>query len=366
MGKRELVLIVAFIALGVVAYEVSAPAKTGSRGFSLSSLFKSARANINMASASTTMTGTFTVGAGLEELSVNDVTRGVRITGEDRKDISYELTIESTGPDDATALAYAKRVTLKSDDLGQSLSLTATYPSEATQQAALVLHIPARLAVRIEGGSRADVAGVRAVELQGVNGPVRLEHITGDVSGTQSGGDLQVTDAGSVRLTLINSRTEFTNVQGGLTIDARNGACTITGCKGPVECEETNVDVEVRDHDGAIHIGGTRGGVTIDHPKGTVKVDVLRAEVLVTTGVAAPMVLVTSQEALKLVLDGEPAVAIDAVTSGGEIRAEDFGLIADKGASADERHLAHTFGSGATPRISLRNAKGDIVIAKRK
>jgi hypothetical protein len=369
MGKRELVLIVAFVALGTVVYELSAPAKTTSRGFSLSRLFNSARDGLraNMSSASTTMTGTLTVSAALEELSVSSVTRGVRITGEERNDISYELTVESTGPDEATALSYAKHVALKSDDLGQSLSLRAEYPTEATQQAALVLHVPSRLAIRIDGGGRADIAGVRAVELQGVSGPARLEHIAGDVTGTQSGGDVQVMDAGSVRLTLLNSRAEFTDVKSGLTIDARSGACTVTGCKGPLECEETNVDVEVHDHDGTIHISGNRGGVTIEHPRQSVKVDVLRAEVMVTAQAAVPMALITSQETLKLVLDGSPAVAIDAVaTSGGAIHADDFGLTPDKGAASDEVHLAHAFGSGTLPRISLRNTRGDIVIAQRK
>lgn len=370
MGKRELVLIVAFVALGAVAYELSAPAKTStSRGFSLSRLFSSARNGLraNMSSASTTLTGTFPVSAALEELSVSNVTRGVRVTGEERADVSYELTVESTGPDEATAMGYAKRVELKSDDLGQSLSLRAEYPPEATQQAALVLHVPSRLAVRVDGGSRADVAGVRAVELQNVSGPARLEHIAGDVTGTQSGGDVQVMDAGTVRLTLINSRAEFTGVKAGLTIDARNGSCTVTGCKGPLECEETNVDVEVHDHDGMIHVSGTRGGVTIEHPQQSVKVDVLRAEVVVTTKAAVPMALITSQEALKLVLDGPPGVSIDAVTnSGGAIRADDFKLTADKSSSSDEMHLAHAFGSGAAPRISLRNSRGDIVIAASK
>jgi hypothetical protein len=98
-----------------------------------------------------------------------------------------------------------------------------------------------------------------------------------------------------------------------------------------------------------------------------VKIDVLRAEVMVTAQAAVPMALITSQEALKLVLDGAPAVAIDAITTaGGAIHADDFGLTPEKSASSDEVHLAHAFGSGALPRISLRNTRGDIVIAARK
>ncbi len=166
MGKRELLIIVAFVAIGVVAFELSAPPAPESRGFSFARFFQNARRNMrgNSAVASTTLTGDIPLAATVTEVRISGANRGVHVVGESRTTIAYELHIESDGPDDATALDAAKRATLKQDDLGSSLALTVTYPKEGTQWGALILHVPARLAVRVSGNGGADVSGVTSVE----------------------------------------------------------------------------------------------------------------------------------------------------------------------------------------------------------
>ena len=52
-----------------------------------------------------------------------------------------------------------------------------------------------------------------------------------------------------------------------------------------------------------------------------------RAEVEVSLDEPVPLTLLTSDETLRLMLDGPPAISLDAVaTEGGSIRAEDFDL----------------------------------------
>jgi hypothetical protein len=94
-------------------------------------------------------------------------------------------------------------------------------------------------------------------------------------------------------------------------------------------------------------------------------VDVRRSEVQVTARDAVPMTLLTSDNPLRFLLAASPAIAIDAVTTEpGRITATDFGLTP---VSADgEERLDHTFGSGASARITIRNLRGHVVIAQVK
>ncbi len=86
MGKRELLLIVAFVIVGAVVYQVTAPPPApGERSFSLGRVIESIRREVrgNRASAEKTTTSTHPLDAGVTELRV--VARGeITVTGEER------------------------------------------------------------------------------------------------------------------------------------------------------------------------------------------------------------------------------------------------------------------------------------------
>ena len=78
MGKRELFIILGFVALGAVAYQLTAPPpKAGERGFSLTQLFSGIRREIsaNASSATVTKTGTVKVRPGVTEVRVRALRR---------------------------------------------------------------------------------------------------------------------------------------------------------------------------------------------------------------------------------------------------------------------------------------------------
>src|SRR5262245_12974135 len=157
MGKRELLIAVIFGAVGFVVYQLTAaPPKPGERGFSLTQFFSGLRKEIrsHSVSAKETVSGALPLPGGVTELRVT-VGRGtpITITGESRDDIAYEMPVESTGPDEATASSYAKKTQLRTDNLGASLALTIKFPDEARQTASLLLKVPAKLAVRVENAS---------------------------------------------------------------------------------------------------------------------------------------------------------------------------------------------------------------------
>jgi hypothetical protein len=367
MGKRELLIIVAFVAIGVVAFELSAPPAPESRGFSFARFFQNARRNMrgNSAVASTTLTGDIPLAATVTEVRISGANRGVHVVGESRTTIAYELHIESDGPDDATALDAAKRATLKQDDLGSSLALTVTYPKEGTQWGALILHVPARLAVRVSGNGGADVSGVTSVDLDQVTGTVSIREISGAVTGSHRGGDLTVERIGAADLNLVSSRATLTDIAHNVILTSRSGRVEISGAKGLIEIDETSQEITLRNPAGSVRITGTGGRVTVDDPRQEIKIDCRRTEIDLTLSQSTPVTLLTTDETIHLTLAGAPQIALDAAASeGGSIRAEDLDL--EVKPVEGEQRLAHDFGASPAVRVTLRSARGNIVIRKAK
>jgi hypothetical protein len=193
-----------------------------------------------------------------------------------------------------------------------------------------------------------------------VAGDAVVSGVTGALTGMHRNGSLRVRDTGSVKLTLQRSRATFDNVLRGLTLDLRDGECRIANSKGPVELDEARAEITVTNHSGPIRIGGNDGRVTLTDPHDASTVDVRRAEVEASLLRPVPLTLLTTDDTLRLILDGPPHVAIDAVASLGRVHAEDFQLSAESG--DQESRLTHSFGGSGDPRVSLRNLRGDIVI----
>lgn len=367
MGKRELLIIVAFVAIGAVAFELTAPPAPEGRGFSLSRWWQSARRGMrgNNFLASNTETGEIPLTPAVTELRVSGLNRGIHIVGEeDRKTISYELHVESNGPDQATATEYAKRSTLKQDDLGSSLALSVSNPVAGTQWNALVLRVPARLTVRTDG-SGAEISGVTSVDLQQVQGTVAVRSVSGAVTGSHRNGDLTITDVGSVDLSLSSSRAKISGVAKSLMLSGRNGRCEIAQSHGPVEIDEQTMDTRVNEAAGPVRVSGTGGRTTITSPHQEVKVDCRRAEVEVLLDAPVPVTLLSTDETMRLTLEGPPAITLDAVASeGGKIQLEDLEIPIT---SADgEYRCSRAFGGASAPKVMLRSARGNVVIRKAK
>lgn len=368
MGKRELLIIVAFVAIGAVAFELTAPPAPEGRGFSLSRIWQNARRGIrgNNFLASSTQTGEIPVAANVTELRVSGLNRGIHVVGEpNRTSIAYELHVESNGPDQATATAYAKRATLRQDDLGSSLALSVTNPVEGTQWDALMLRVPARLLVRADGSGGTEISGVTSVDLQQVQGTVTLRTVSGTVTGSHRNGDLTITDVGSVDLSLTSSRAKFSGIAHSVMLNSRNGRCEIAEAHGAVEIDQTSVETKVTGADGPVRVTGTGGRVTVTSPRQEVKVDCRRTEVEVLLDAAVPLTVLSSDETMRVTLDGPPAVTLDAVASdGGKIQLEDLDL---QVTTADgESRCSHAFGPASAPRVTLRSARANVVIRKAK
>lgn len=364
MGKRELLIILAFIVVGTVAYQISAPpAEESSRSFSFSDLFNSARREMrgNPASATITKAKVFPAPATLKELRLNGPVT-MTVTGEDRADIECQMTITSNGPDDETAKAWADKVELTPDDLGNTLAVRASFPPEGEQEATLVVRVPRRLAVRVEAFRTAEVSSVASVHVEASRGKVTLTDVAGTVTGVHQDNTLTVKNAGSVKLRLLRLKASFTGVRDGLILDVRDSEATVAESAGAAEIDLARGEVTLTAHNGEATIRGTDGRVVLDHPAAAASVDVRRTEVEATVKDAVPLTLITTDNTARLRLDGTPRLTLDAAALDGKIQATDIGLEA----TTDNRNakLTHTFGAPGGPKVTMRTTGGDIVVRK--
>ena len=368
MGKRELFIIIAFVVVGAAVYSLTAPpAKPGEQGFSIGKIFSGIKKEIsaNASSAHVTATGKIPAPATLLELRVSTA-RSVPLTviGEERDDIEYEMPVDSTGPDEATAKEWAGKVELKRDDLGSALGLSTYFPDEGTQNAMLTLKVPARLSVRVENSGQIKVSNVAGVELKNPTGEVTLSSV-GAVKGTHRNGDLTIDGAKIVDLNLVSSRSKIRNASEGVTINARSGECSIAESTGPISATVTNVELVVHLFKNTLAVTGDGGRLKVLNPVSKVNIDVRRmlVEVDDSQSASGDFTIITSDEPIRFTFKDVTDVAIDAIAASGTIRADDFGL---KPVSEAQTSKLLTTPDKPRARVVLRNSREDIVIIKRK
>ena len=369
MGKRELLILLAFIVAGTIAFQFSAPPARESRsGFSLSKLLDSARRGIrgNQSYTAPPRTLTFAVGPDITQLSIAGSSGGpIKILGEARNDISLELTVASTGENEAAAIATANRTSVSEDRVGSLLALRVVFPQEETQTSQAVLRIPARLGVKLDGTRETSISNVRSVDLTNpARGTTSIDHIAEQVTGTQSGGTITLASIKSLKATLTRTRARISDVTGTQSLEVSDGDTEITASQGPLEIEERRGDITIRGQRGPVKISGADGQVRIVAATDEVHLDLRRAEVdaELATGVGGS--LVTSDEELRVTWRDPAGVRVDAVAANGSIDAADWGHTATTSPVDARLDMALGTQSAAAPRVSLRNQGANIVLKK--
>jgi hypothetical protein len=367
MGKRELLIITAFVVMGLAAYQLSAgPSVDGRRRFSLATVMDHFRRETTgrRARATVTSSGTITAASTVSELRISSVAR-VTVRGAAREDIGYTLTVEAAGPDEAAARQTAERTTVTQDAVGTVLSLRANAPREERQVVSLAVDVPATLRVRVEatqGGASIEASDVAEFHLDAV-GDVRLTNISNAITGTHRNGTLVVADSVVNDLTLLNSEATFERPRA-MRLASRNGQVRVTDAAGPVEIAMQNDEVSLVRPGGLVRVNGSGGTLSIEAPESDVHVDARRMGVDVRLARAVPLTILTTEEPLRLLLDGLPPFTLDAIaTDGGTISAEPLGVQPDR--VNDEARVRHTVKTGSIP-VALRNRRGAIVISEVK
>ena len=377
MGKRELILIVVFVMLGATVYQFTAPPPApGERSFSLSGIIDEMRREVrgNRASAEVRSTTTEAIDESVTELRFTPRTNNLTIVGEDRKDVEAILNVRSSGYDDAEAKKLAGETHVKYDRSGSVLFVTIQYPEPGSQTARMSLKVPARLKVRIEPNSgRLEVANVTDVELANARGETILKGIKGRVSGTHRGGELKITDAGSLKLTTRGSDTRIEGIRGETVISTQAGDLRATGIVGPIEVESNSTDVTLDSTEqttGTVRINATGGSIVVKGVRTESRIDLRNAEL--ELALDRPAIVAVYSEGEESVEITPPAggyrldvVAREAdITSTPEGLFKTWGLAVDSQGEGKEHRLAGDVAGGG-PLVTVRSQRGGILFRGR-
>jgi hypothetical protein len=365
MGKRELLIVAAFVAFGAVAWQLTAPPPPeGGRRFSVDTVAEIWR-NRNSPSAAgravVTTEGTIAVGPAHTDIRLANLF-SVIVEGEDRSDIAWRLDAEATGPTDDAARDIAARMALQQDDLGTIIALSVRAPEDTPRSGTLTLQVPARLLVRVESARRVQIGGVYGVRLENLVGDVTLSGIKGPIDGSHRNGELTIDDPLDLTLALAGSRAVVRRARGAVSLSARNGSTLVADSVGPIVAEVTNQHLTISTPGGNVRAGGIAGEITIDRPRASIDVDARRTHVSVTLDRPVPATIFSTEGRVTVSTHDITALSLDVRSDAGEIEASAVALTT---VDRDGRSvLTQTIDNA--PRLAIRGERSRIVITSGK
>jgi hypothetical protein len=365
MGKRELLLVIAFVAAGCIVYQVTAPTSSdSSEGFSISKLLEHARRGIqgNRASAEVSSTRTEKVDSATDELRLAVRAAELRVVGEQREDIVLDLRVTSTGFDEAEAKRWAAATVLKIDRAGPAIVVALKYPDEARQTAKLTITLPSRMRVRLEpSGPHLEIANVAALETAGTSGTATITNIAGAATINHRGGRLTVDHAASLRLTTRGTEAKIQRIMGTVTAQTISGELYVSESTGPIEIEARNTDVHLEQLKGLkapLRVNATSGSVRIIGLRTEARIDGNDSDLDIAFDAPAPVTIYNTSQDIT-VTPPAAGYVLDAVATDGRITIED-GAVKPTGDNGEQRASGSIRGGGAT--LTLRATRGDIVL----
>jgi hypothetical protein len=375
MGKRELLLIVAFVIVGAVVYQATAPpAGPNERSVSLSKIFDHVRREIrgNRGRAEITTVSTHELDPRTTDLQLSGGFQEVIITGEKRNNVEARLRVTSNGEDDANAKQLASETRLNPDRAGPALRLAIKYPEPGQQRAFLTLLVPSRLAVRVDpgeagsGGQRTTIGNVASLDAT-VRGETTVKNIAGRVSLTHRAGRVSIEEAAAVKLTGRGSDVTVSNVRGEASFTMQSGELTAASLKGPIEVEVQNADVvfkKLDDAQGSVRVNAIGGSVALEGLRGDARVDGRNTEITIEMSKPAAIAVYNEGDEPIEITTPPGGFVLDAITKEGRLNLPDD-IRADVSASPQDsegEQRANGAVRGGGPTITLRANHSDIVV----
>jgi hypothetical protein len=365
MGKRELLIVAAFVVFGVVAWQLAAPpAPEGGRRFSVDTVAEIWR-NRNRPGlaghATVTTRGTIPLAPDVTELRLSNLF-AVVVEGTDRGDVAWTLESLADGPTDDAARQTAERIVLQHDALGAVLALSVRGPEDTRRTSTLTLQVPARVVVRVESARHTTITSVAGVRLENLVGDTTLRQITGAIDGGHRNGDLTIDDVHDVALTLVGSTAVLKQPRGTVEVNARNGSTRIEAPAGRVTAEVNAQHLTIVDSAAAVRVGGIGGEITIERPRAAIDVDARRTHVAVALDRAVTTTIFAAEGDVVVSVGDVSTMSLDIAADAGRIDASGVGLAA---VERDGRSALTQVVDNA-PRVAIRGERGGIVIAPMK
>ena len=379
MGKRELLLAVGFVLVGLVVYQFTAPPPDPkARGFSISRIIEGIRKEVRGRPESAEITHSYTKPApdALKEIRIRMAVGGITVTGEDRADIQAELKVLSNGYDKAEAEKLANATTLKFDEAAGVLIISLDDPVEGTQRPKLRLKVPARLGVRIdEKNGELTITNVALVTMGVTRNTTTVSNIPGAVSLTQRGSTATLTDIGSLKLTTAaGAKVRVAKVSGDTMLSLGTGEFRGESLAGglEVDCNSTDVQFDkLEGLKGPVRVNASLGKVAFMGLKTDARIDGRETEIRVSMAAPVPLAIYNDgDEPIELTVP-PGGFKIDALSVNGKVTIdgdlEKAGLRVNappEDAPAERRRETRVSGAvaGGGPAITLRAVRGDIAL----
>jgi hypothetical protein len=360
MGKRELVLIVAFIFVGTILYQATAPPSPEGRGFSIRGLIDNIRREVGPRHEYLADERKQAIPVPASALEVRIAGAGeLHISGSDRKDIEASLQVYSTGLDENEARALGKRTTLRTNASGDLLLMELDYPPEGRQRVIMNLSLPRRLRVRVTRVSRLEASDIAGVEFDSTRGVATIRAIEGSVRGTHNGGELTIEDVKQVDLTARRSELTLTRVSGAVRLDLTGGQLTARDITGDMEIDGNRVGIELERITGTLNADLAQGSFEASGLAKQARVDARGTELRFELEHPAPLSAITTNETINVRLPEQGGFTLDATVEDGEIRLPDGGPTPSR---LQETSTARGDLRGGGPTLTLRTSHGDIVV----
>lgn len=376
MGKRELLLVICFVVIGVVVYQATAPpANPNERSFSFARLIEAARREVsgNRAHTERTSTAAHPVDPELSELRIVGPIAEVEITGEDRHDIDSKLRVSSNAYNEAEAKQFANETQLLTDRAGSSIQFRVKHPEgrhTGRQRSVLSLRVPSRMRVRIEPGpGKLTISNVAAVETMQSRGTTTIKNVAGRVSIDHRGGPMTIEQIEALRFSGRNTELKVIGVRTDASIRLEGGELAGSQLVGPVDVDARNVDVVLSKLDasrGPIRVNVNGGSARLDGVKADTRVDGRNAELDVTIGGSAPITVYNDGGNVALTLPTS-GYRLDALVTGGRITPvgttfEKLGITSSTSEPPNREERASGAVNGGGPTITIRATRGDVTL----
>ncbi len=375
MGKRELLLIVAFLIVGAVVYQATAPPPgPNERGFSISKIVEHVKREMrgNPGRAEDTKVVTLELDGTTTEIRVAGFYSELNITGENRSNVELRFRVTSNGYDDAEAKSLVSQTHVEVDRAGPALSFTSKYPEPGRQEGRLTVLIPSRLVARIEQGSpRTSIVNVSAVEVPTMRGETSVKRVAGRVTMTHHGGRLTIEDAGTVKLNTRGGEVIVSNIKADAVFNVQSGELTATSIGGPIDLESQSASVRLRNLEGTrgpVRVNASGGSVTLDGLSVDARIDGRNAELEITMSKAASTAIYNEGDEPLELTPPSGGFTLDALVSRGRLSLPDGfdPRVTVVSADHDTEQRAQGAVRGGGPTITLRANRGDIRILPRE
>jgi hypothetical protein len=365
MGKRELLLIGLFVIVGVVAWRLTAPASPPGEGFSIARVWEQLQANMRgeHVSSDTRRVATLEPPAGARAVAVEGFIGTLWVTGEDRKDISAELSGSIPGANQAEAESRAKEVTLALERGDERVAVKVHLPSTQHQsRVELRLKVPAKLGVVVrDTRGRVEVRGVASADVESRMGDLTVADVRGAVKGQHRGSNVELSRVGSVEFESRMGDVRVDRVAGAVTLTSEGGNTEMRDVAGKVQLKARRTDLDLDRLAAEVTISAADGHVELRHPRAAVSFDGERARFTAALDSPVPLTAASEDAAVELEIPESVPVSLD-------LGAEDGKVVVPEGLPAvttADRHESLTTSAGPkAPVVKVRTVRENVTVRR--